>query len=223
MNSSSGTLKVFTLLIVVSLLVSSFGIPSFSKDEGRLLSKDYPLNCEEHGYLYRSSKDYTNPPNKTCRKRYSGHLYYVAEIAGEPVTVREMSALVTGGPSDLGKAVEGFRLEVLTSVGFRKSGGAGGYVPTKENLQIVVALLSERDPWETLTTFAAPCAGEKSVEVSWQGDPIEIIAVRIVAPEKHFVDHTQLGPVPGDENELKESGGWMKIMGAPGHADYVKN
>ncbi len=223
MSFSRGVLNVFTLLILASLLVGCFGIPSFSKDEGRLLPKDYPLNCEDHGYLYRSSEDYTTPPNKTCRKRYKGHLYYVAEIAGEPVTVGEISALVTGGPSNLGKKVEGFRLEVLTPVGFKKGRGSGGYVPTKESLQIVVALLSERDPWETLTTFAAPCSREKSVAVFWQGDPMEIIAVRIVAPEKHFVDRTQLGPVPGDGNELKESGGWMKIMDAPGHADYLKN
>lgn len=223
MNSSHGIPKLFTLLILVTFLVTSLGIPSFPKDEGRLLTKDYPLNCEAHGYLYRSSEDYTTPPNKTCSKRYKGHLYYVAEIAGESVTVREISAVVTGGPSDLDKKVKGFRLEVLTPVGFKKSGGAGGYFPTAESLQVVVGLLSERDPWETLTSFAAPCSREKSVAVFWQGDPIEIIAVRIVAPEKHFVDHTQIGPVPGDGDKLKESGGWMKIMSAPGHEDYVKN
>lgn len=225
MFSTEGILKVSILFISVLLLAACCGVSSFSSTGNRdkVMTEDYLLNCKQHAYLYRSRKDYTTPPNKTCRKRYTGHLYYVAEIAGEPVVIEEISALVTGGPSELGEMVEGFKLEVLTPVGFRKSGRTGGWTPTKKSMKIIVGLFSQREVWTTLATFAAPCNLKKSTEVYWEGDPIKIIAVRIVAPEKHFVAFTKLGAKPDDGNEIKQSGGWMKIMNAPGHADYVKN
>lgn len=223
MNSPGEVLKVFTLLTLAFLLVSFFGITTFPKNEGRLLAKDYLLNCKDHAYLYRSSEDYTAPPNKTCSKRYKGHFYYLAEIAGEPVKVQEIAALITGGPSNLEEMVKGFRLEVLPAVSFKKSAGQGAWTPTRESLKVIVGLFSKQDPWKTLSNFAAPCHPEKSAKVHWKGEPIEIIAIRIVAPQKHFVNRTKLGPKPGGGNEIKGSGGWMKIMSAPGHADYVKN
>ncbi|MBS3792141.1 hypothetical protein KGY77_05805 [Candidatus Bipolaricaulota bacterium] len=223
MNLSDISSKTYVVLVLFVLLFAVLGVNSYAREQGILLRDGYLLNCEEHAYLYRSSQDYTAPPNKTCHNRYRGHFYYVAEIAGEPVTISEVVASVTGGSSGKEEMVEGFKLEVLPLVSFNKSSGSGGYFPTEESMKVILGLLTEGEAWQTLTTFKAPCSSEKSTEVRWEGEQIEVVAVRVEAPAEHFVDRSRIGPGKDGGNELKESGGWMKIMSAPGHADYVKN
>lgn len=222
MRSKTNLLTIPVVLLLGLVLTASFGISSFSEGENRLLSEEHLLNCRRHAYLYRSAEDYTAPPNKTCSNRYKGHLYYVAEIAGEPVSISEIVASVRGGPVDLEEEVEGFKLEVLPRVSFENTGEKGKWSPTEESTKVLLGLLSEDEAWKTLVTFSVPCSMEEKKEISWEGKPVEIVAVRVVAPRKHTVEYTELGP-KGGGNELKESGGWMKIMSAPGHADYVKN
>ncbi len=86
MTLSEISSKTYMVLVLCVLLFAALGVSSYAKEQGIFLQDGYLLNCEEHAYLYRSSRDYTAPPNETCQNRYRGHFYYVAEIAGEAVT-----------------------------------------------------------------------------------------------------------------------------------------
>ena len=158
MNVSIRLFQVSIALMLLGLCILASGIFPLHKATAGQTGGE-ALQCKKHAYLYRSADDYNAPPNKTCGNRYTGHAYFVGKIAGNPVTVQKIEAVVRGGPPRLNEMVPGFKLEILPKIALQESLQSAG-----------VALLFEGGKWKTLRTFSAPCDPKKRKEVHWEGE-----------------------------------------------------
>lgn len=149
---------------------------SSSKPEPTELPSVISLHCKEDSYFaQKRTKDYlgsTNkPPHDKCWGYYKLHIYPLEKILQVPVRATRVSALVTGGISELRSNIKGFKLQALR----------------------------RRDvPWETLVEFTAPCSsGQNGTLVQWKAEGSvgrRIIALRIVAPGggSYYVDSSRI-------------------------------
>jgi len=173
MNNGRRTLL---LLLVLSFMLAVFSGLAYAK-----LPEILQLSCERDAYLYKSPTDYQEPPNDECWGWYRGHAYFVAGKLGRAAMVTEISAKVTGGISELNQYVDGFKLQVI----WGRDMQLGQLMDDRE-------LLFVSHPWRTLMTFAAPCAAGSRELVYWEGKPMDIIAVRIEAPNGKYVDYSEV-------------------------------
>ncbi|MFO7907867.1 MAG: protease inhibitor I42 family protein [Planctomycetota bacterium] len=165
---------------------SSSGSPSPNNKEGAeedrasvALPRVKKLTCREHAAL-----DGNRPPHENCWGHYRRHTYPINDLLGEgkPVKVMAVAGTVTGGESELNKMVDGFSVRTPKS-------------PT--------------DRWETLTSFAAPCASAgpgalfcwNSSRHSDRPDQ-EMSRLQIKAPAGHVVDSSTIWVMyrPNGEN-----------------------
>lgn len=172
------TLSLIYLLLILPTILASGSLPHVLH-----------LKCDQDGVLYKSSGSYELPPNEKCWGWYHGHLYSIAyainsskPILGHSITVTEICAKVTGGISELNRLVKGFKIDVLPA----KVVHTGNEIPPQ------FLSIPTEDIWKTLVTFSAPCSAGPAQLVHWQGPPLEIGAIRVVAPGGHYVDHSTL-------------------------------
>lgn len=171
-------LKVTTMMTIALLLSTA---PAYGN-----LTDVLALDCGEDAILLKEGGDHTYPPNEQCWGWYRGHLYPVSygvrsveRIVEEPIRVSGVSARITGGPSELNRSITGFKLQVLPTMGVVDKGRG-------------LTAIKPESVWKTLATFSAPCASGVEVLVHWEGTPVEAEAIRVVAPEGHYVDKSVL-------------------------------
>ncbi len=175
------SLKVTSLVIFTVLLIAVL----VSGSAGYVLT----LDCHEDAVLFKENGSHTVPPNEKCWGWYRGHLYPISSgprgitpVLEGPIQVTALSARITGGPSELNKKVSGFEIQVLPVAQISNS---------DETRRGLTAITPEVQ-WKTLVTFSAPCDSGPEVLVHWEGPPVEVAALRVVAPDGNYVDRSGL-------------------------------
>lgn len=171
--------------IVLGVFFLSFFLLSSTNVFSGELPQFKKLNCSDQACLCKS-EGLNSPPNEKCWGWYRSHTYNILKIAGHPLKGAEIAAYVTGGPSEQNSMVRGFKLQVLPA-------------ETLKNKELrawkngwACKILCKVGGWKTLETFAAPSASGPKEIVYWEGHLPDIVALRIVAPDRHYVDNTRL-------------------------------
>ncbi len=151
---------------------------------GAPLPRVLDMNCREDAVLV-GERSVNAPPNDKCWGWYPSHVYPVFLHTGEPVDIAAVSAKVTGGISELGIMVEGFKLQVVRGTSELLA------CSIEDDERLIAA--AEDAGWETILEFAVPCAaGNTGKVVSWYGLIEDVVAVRILAPYGKYVDNSAL-------------------------------
>jgi hypothetical protein len=130
--------------------------------------------------LYRSKENFSIPPNEKCWGHYRSHVYLFNQENGGPIEIKKISALLSGGESEVNKMIEGFKLEILP-----------GVLPIKKK-GVSEAGLFNGKLWRSVKSFSVPCASGQQTLIHADLEPIKTIALRIKSPEGYYIDNSKI-------------------------------
>ncbi|RIA56660.1 hypothetical protein BXY53_1766 [Dichotomicrobium thermohalophilum] len=144
------------------------------------------LDCRAHACLSERPGQAVPPPSDKCWGWYRSHIYNLLASTGAQRKVTEIAGFVSGGPSERNVKVAGFTLQALPAecLGEKarntlKTGGG-------------CDMLSGLRCWQPLLRFTAPVAAGPKELVHWAGSLDGVAAIRLVAPQDHYVDNSGL-------------------------------